>query len=100
MMFLGNKTSAIEAKQMGMIYETVADEQLMQVVLDFAKKLSKRPTKGLGLTKKALNKSFTNSLPEQLGIEKELQGIAAKTHDHQEGIKAFFEKRRPNYTGE
>ncbi len=100
MMFLGNKTSAIEAKEIGMIYETVADEQLMQVVLDFAKKLSKRPTKGFGLTKKALNKSFTNSLEEQLGIEKELQVLAAKTHDHQEGIKAFFEKRRPNYTGE
>jgi len=100
MMFLGNKVSASNAKELGMIYETVADDKLMEVVFDFAYKLSKRPTKGLGLTKKALNKAFTNSLDDQLGVEKELQAIAAKSHDHQEGITAFFEKRRPNYTGE
>lgn len=100
MLFSGDKTSAIEAKEMGMIYETVSDKQLMPVVLDFAKKLSKRPTKAFGLTKKALNNTFTNSLEEQLVLEQKLQAIAAKTDDHQEGIKAFFEKRRPNYTGE
>jgi len=100
MMFLGNKVSAGEAKEMGMIYDVVQDSQLMDVVLNFASKLSKRPTKGFGLTKRALNQAFTNSLEEQLGVEKELQAVAAKSHDHQEGINAFFEKRKPNYNGE
>ena len=45
------------------------------------------------------DKIMKNEL-EQLDMEKELQSIAAKTHDHQEGIQAFFDKRRPNYTGE
>lgn len=100
MMFLGNKVSAKEAKDLGMIYDTVEDDQLMDVVFAFANKLAKRPTKGFGLTKRALNQAFTNSLDKQLEVEKELQAIAAKSHDHQEGIKAFFEKRKPNYTGE
>ena len=99
MMFLGNKVTAQEALDLGMIYKVVADEDLDTKAFEFAAKLASRPTVGLALTKKALNATFTNSLSEQLNLEKDLQAIAAKTYDHQESLKAFFEKRKPIYKG-
>lgn len=99
MMFLGSKVSAKEAKNLGMIYEVVADEDLEVETLMFATKLAARPTVGLALTKKALNATFTNSLEEQLELEKGLQALAAQTYDHKESLNAFFEKRKPVYQG-
>ncbi len=99
MMFLGNKVTAQEAVDLGMIYKVVADEDLENKAFEFAAKLATRPTVGLALTKKALNESFTNSLAEQLNLEKDLQAIAAKTADHKESLTAFFEKRKPVYQG-
>ncbi len=99
-MFLGNKVTAAEAKEIGMIYEVVEGDQLQSSVFEFAKKLASRPTKGFGLTKKALNMGLKNSIEEQLAVEKELQAEAAQSYDHKEGINAFFEKRAPIYKGE
>ncbi|MFT7156610.1 MAG: 2-(1,2-epoxy-1,2-dihydrophenyl)acetyl-CoA isomerase [Parvicella sp.] len=99
MMFLGNKVSAEEAKSLGMIYDVAAPEELMEKAVSLAEKLATRPTKGIGLTKRALNSSFTNSMEEQLLVERELQAIAGQSEDNKEGIKAFFEKRKPVYTG-
>ena len=99
MMFLGNKVTAQEAKDLGMIYEVVEADKLQETTLSFAKVLASRPTKGIGLTKRALNQSFTNNMTQQLAVERKLQAEAAQTYDHKEGIKAFFEKRKPEYKG-
>ena len=98
--FLANKVKATEAKAMGMIYETAPDEQLREVVASFAKDMATRPTKGLGLTKRALNLSLFNNLEDQLEVEKELQSQAGQTYDNREGINAFLEKRKPIFKGE
>ena len=98
-MFLANKVSAAEAKALGMIYEVVPNEELQSSAFDFAAKLAKRPTKGFGLTKRALNQSMFNSLEDQLLVERELQEEAGATADHKEGVSAFLEKRKPNYVG-
>lgn len=99
LMYTADKVTAEQAKEMGMIYDVALDHSLMEKTLEFAKMLAMRPTKGIGLTKRALNASFTNNFEQQLEVEKELQAMAASTHDHNEGIQAFFEKRRPEYTG-
>jgi 2-(1,2-epoxy-1,2-dihydrophenyl)acetyl-CoA isomerase len=57
------------------------------------------PTKGIGLTKRLLNKSMTNNLNDQLDLEEELQTEAGATEDFNEGVKAFKEKRKPVWTG-
>ena len=57
------------------------------------------PTTGLGLIKRGFNRSFSNDLDSQLEFEEELQGIAGKTHDYREGVRAFIEKRKPKFTG-
>ncbi|MDB4089457.1 enoyl-CoA hydratase-related protein [Flavobacteriales bacterium] len=98
-MFLADKFTAQKAKEVGMIYEVVEHDKLQEEVFEFAKVLAKRPTKGFGLTKRALNLGLKNDLETQLGVEKELQIEAANTYDNKEGIDAFLEKRKPEFKG-
>lgn len=100
MMFLADKISAAQALEFGMIYKVVDSEQLLQEAEKLVEHLANMPTKGFGLTKRALNKSFTNDLNAQLDLEEELQATAANTYDNKEGINAFLEKRKAQFKGE
>ena len=100
LMMLADKVMAADAEKMGMIYKACADESLMEETLKVAKKLATLPTIGLGLTKRALNKSITNDLTAQLALEDALQTAAGKTYDYNEGVAAFLEKRKPKFKGE
>lgn len=100
LMMLGDKVSAQEAEQMGMIYKVFSDDEFAKKAEALALKLANMPTKGLAFTKELLNRSFANSLDEQLEQEKIWQAKAAATKDSAEGINAFLEKRKPNFTGE
>ncbi len=99
LMMLGDKVSAADAERMNMIYRVVPHEQLMETSMQTAATLATMPTHGLGLTKRALNASFQNDLNEQLALEDTLQTLAGKTHDYEEGVQAFLEKRRPEFKG-
>lgn len=100
LMFLGDKVMAEDAEKMGMIYKVVADENLQEEAMKIALTLAKMPTKGIGLTKRLLNKSYSNTLTEQLALENVIQNEAGLTFDYQEGVNAFLEKRSPNFKGE
>ena len=100
LMMTADPVSADEAVQMGMIYKAFPDETFVEDALALARKLAKMPTKGLMLTKKALNKSLTNDLDTQLQCEDDLQTQAGSTSDFKEGVQAFLEKRQPNFTGQ
>ncbi|HCQ28966.1 MAG TPA: 2-(1,2-epoxy-1,2-dihydrophenyl)acetyl-CoA isomerase [Flavobacteriales bacterium] len=99
LMMTGDKVSAEEAEKMGMIYKWFDDESFEEEAKKLAIKIANMPTKGLGLTKKLLNKSFTTTLNEQLDLENEYQTIAGQTYDYQEGVNAFLEKRKPEFKG-
>lgn len=100
LMMLADKVKAADAEKMGMIFKVCTDESLMEESMRVAKKLAALPTIGLGLTKRALNKSITNDLTTQLALEDELQSAAGKTYDYNEGVAAFLEKRKPKFKGE
>jgi 2-(1,2-epoxy-1,2-dihydrophenyl)acetyl-CoA isomerase len=99
LMMLGEPVSAEEAQRIGMIYKAVPDEEFEKTYETLAATLAKMPTAALGLTKKALNDSFTNDLDYQLQLEMQLQQAAASTADSKEGVSAFLQKRQPLFTG-
>ena len=99
MMMLGDKVTAQEALDMGMIYKVYPADSFMDETIKFSNYLATQPTKGLGLIKQAINESLNNNLENQLEIEAKLQKIAGATEDSKEGIKAFLEKRTPNFRG-
>ncbi len=100
LMMLGDKISADEAAQLGMVYKVLDDIDFFDESVKIATTLSRMPTKGLAFIKQALNASFQNSFEEQLALEDRLQFKAAHTSDYQEGVQAFLEKRAPNFKGE
>ncbi len=99
LMMLGDKVSADEAENLGMVYKSFPEEEFNEKVKEISKQLAKMPTRGLALTKKALNLSMNNNLEDQLEVEKQLQIAAGNTNDYKEGIQAFLEKRKPNFKG-
>ena len=100
LMMTAEPVSAKDAEVMGMIYKSFSDESFEEESWKLASKLAKMPTKGLGLTKRLLNASYSNNLEQQLEMEDKCQTIAGNTTDFKEGIAAFFEKRKPNFKGE
>lgn len=97
---LGPKVKAEQAEAWGMIWQVVDDEELMSTALGLAEQMATQPTRGYAFTKQAFAASAANTLDEQLELEKEFMRAAGKTHDYQEGVKAFLEKRTPDYKGE
>lgn len=96
---LGNKISAEEAEQLGMIYKVTSTESFDEEINKLALKLANMPTKALGFIKELFNQSMTNTLDEQLALESKLQIKAAQSEDYAEGVAAFIEKRKPNFKG-
>lgn len=100
LMMLGDKVTAAEAQQMGMIFKTFPDESCMEEAMKTATTLSMMPTKALGLTKRLLNESLFNTHEKQLALEGKIQVEAASTYDYNEGVNAFLEKRKPVFKGQ
>ena len=99
LMMLGDKVTAEEAEELGMIFKVISSESFNEEVEKLAIKLANMPTKALGLIKELLNKSITNTLEQQLELEGKLQIEAALSEDYTEGVNAFMEKRKPIFKG-
>ncbi len=96
---LGDKIDARQALELGLVNKVVSDDTLKQETENLANRLAASPTKAIGLIKRALNKAVYSDLESILEYESYIQEIASLTEDHQEGVKAFIEKRKPEFKG-
>jgi 2-(1,2-epoxy-1,2-dihydrophenyl)acetyl-CoA isomerase len=96
---MGNKVSAQQAYDWGMVNRVVKPEELDTETMKIAQYYATAPTKAIALMKKMLNKSFHSDLDTMLEYEAYCQEIAGRSNDNKEGVAAFNEKRKPQFKG-
>lgn len=96
---LGEKLSAEQAAQWGLIWECVDDDQLDDRVSSLARRLAAMPTRALAACKQAIHAAATLDLSAQLDLERDLQSQLGASHDYGEGVNAFLNKRKPVFEG-
>ncbi|MBX3551939.1 MAG: 2-(1,2-epoxy-1,2-dihydrophenyl)acetyl-CoA isomerase PaaG [Pseudolabrys sp.] len=96
---LAEPLPARKAEDWGMIWKAVDDATLMDEAHKLCAHFASAPTYGLSLIKRALNASADNTLDQQLDLERDSQRDASLAPDYQEGVSAFMNKRKPNFTG-
>jgi len=99
LMLTAQPVPAEQAAEWGMIWRCVDDDQLMPEATALCAQFATAPTQGLALIKCALDASATNTLDAQLDVERNLQRDAVMSSDYAEGVRAFMEKRKPNFRG-
>lgn len=91
--------SAERAAEWGLIWSVVDDDKLLDEAYNLALRLAAGPTHGLGMTKRAIQAAATNSLDQQLDLERDIQREAGRSADYAEGVAAFLQKRKPEFKG-
>jgi len=96
---LAEPLSAEQAAEWGMIWAVVDDDELHETVMASAATLATGPTLGYAKLKELLAGSYGRSLDDQLDRERDMQDLLGRSADYREGVRAFFDKRPPNFTG-
>ncbi|RLI79340.1 3-hydroxyacyl-CoA dehydrogenase/enoyl-CoA hydratase family protein, partial [Archaeoglobales archaeon] len=99
LIMLAKRLSADEAEKIGLVHKAVDPENFEEEVMNLAKQLAEGPPVSLRIAKYAIN--FGYELPPELGqvIESTGFGIVTSTQDVMEGVRAFFERRKPQFKG-
>ncbi|WP_217546687.1 enoyl-CoA hydratase/isomerase family protein [Streptomyces sp. GbtcB6] len=99
LMFFGDALSAPEAERLGLVNRVVPDADLPKTARDWAARLAAGPTRALALTKQLVNASLDTDRASAFAAEAAAQEINMTTRDAQEGVRAFVERRTPDFRG-
>jgi 2-(1,2-epoxy-1,2-dihydrophenyl)acetyl-CoA isomerase len=97
--FLGDSIDAAEALRLNIVNRVVAPEELEAATLQLAERLRAAPPIAVAAAKQAIYMSGSSDLDEMLRYETEAQLRCFESDDGHEGVRAFFEKRDPRFTG-
>ena len=99
LMVSNEHVSAVEAERLGIVSRVVAQDELMKAAMELAEKVAAGPSLAIGLAKQAVRRGIHNSLEQQVEFECFADYICFQTEDHDEGARAFQEKRPPQFKG-
>jgi enoyl-CoA hydratase/carnithine racemase len=99
LLMTGDTIDAQQAERIGLINKVVPHDQLMEEVMNLAKRLANGPGLAIRGTKHAINKRIWNDMNLALDIGLALEERSARHDDHKEAAKSFVEKRAPENTG-
>lgn len=99
MQYTGDPIDGEEAARIGLVQQTVPHERLMETTLAVATRLAQGPTVSMALIKQLVLQGFNQTLAEHLTVAARAQALARQTEDHREGVRAFLEKRQPQFKG-
>ncbi len=97
MLLMGNAIDANEAYRIGLVNKVVPLEQLMPTAREWAAKICKSGPLAVRATKEAMLRGFDMGFEDGLLLEKNLAERMLTTEDYEEGLRAFNEKRKPQY---
>jgi enoyl-CoA hydratase len=99
MLYTGEMISAAEALRIGLVDEVVPAESVLDRARAIATTIARKSPVAVQLIKQAVRASVRMALDDGLRYETALLGIAFSSADKDEGVRAFLEKRDPNFTG-
>lgn len=100
LIFTGEMIAATEAERIGLVNRVVPHDELMSHTRSLAEHLLTRAPEALGLAKRILWQSVVSDFQTGRMLESLAQSVLLKTEDHHEGIRAFREKRKPQFRGD
>ncbi|MFF9509839.1 enoyl-CoA hydratase/isomerase family protein [Streptomyces sp. NPDC014724] len=99
LMFFGDSLPAAEAERLGLVNRVVPDEELTATARAWAQRLADGPTRAIALTKQLVNASLDADRATAFAAEAMAQEVNMTTHDANEGVASFVERRAPKYRG-
>jgi enoyl-CoA hydratase len=99
MILTGKRIGAEEAKTLGLVSRVVPKEAYLEEAKKLANEIAMKSPVAVRLAKMAVNKAFEMGLSEGIDFEREVFYLLFASEDKQEGMKAFMEKRKPDFKG-
>lgn len=97
LIYTGNIIKADEALGIGLVNSVSEPEELMGAAMEMANKISSNAQLAVRYSKQSINRSFETDVETAMEIERNLFGLCFSTEDQKEGMKAFGEKRKPDF---